>query len=84
MENQSDDFNALSEHAEDWHLEFSYHTARAAQEQALAARSTVPEAQKAHSSLAQCHRARATLARAVTEMPDAGPVRVINPNPDEE
>ena len=76
MDNHTRDFAPVSEHAADWHQEAAYHIARAAQEQKLAARSTVPEAEMAHAALAQCHLARAGIAKHVSEATDAGPVRI--------
>jgi len=84
MDNHTKDFAPVSEHAADWHQEAAYHIARAAQEQKLAARSTVPEAEMAHAALAQCHLARAGIAKHVSQATDAGPVRVGQPSLDED
>jgi len=63
-----------SERAAEWHREAMYHLARAVQEQRLAARSALPEAQAAHALLAHSHLARAGTAETVAVAPDAASV----------
>lgn len=74
MNDHSEGSAPASDRAAQWHREAAYHLARAAQERRLAARSTSPEVQAAHASLAQTHLTRAGSAEMAATTPDVAPV----------